>query len=44
MVSLVASKKVTPSAVITDRMPLEKGEEAFQKVIRGESGKVIFKP
>jgi threonine 3-dehydrogenase len=44
MVSLVASKKVTPSAVITDRLPLEKGEEAFQRVIRGESGKVIFKP
>ena len=44
MVSLVASKKVTPSAVITDRLPLEKAEEAFQRVIKGESGKVVFKP
>ena len=44
MISLVASKKVTPSDVITDRLPLEKAEEAFQRVIRGESGKVIFTP
>jgi threonine 3-dehydrogenase len=44
MVNLVASKKVTPSAVITDRLPLEKAEEGFQRVIRGESGKVIFIP
>jgi threonine 3-dehydrogenase len=44
MASLVASKKITPSAVITDRLPLEKAEEGFQRVIRGESGKVIFTP
>jgi threonine 3-dehydrogenase len=44
MASLVGSNKIKPSAVITDRLPLEKAEEGFQRVIRGESGKVIFTP
>jgi len=44
MATLVASNKIKPSAVITDRLSLEKAEEGFQRVIRGESGKVIFIP
>jgi threonine 3-dehydrogenase len=44
MATLVGSNKIKPSAVITDRLPLEKAEEGFQRVIRGESGKVIFIP
>jgi threonine 3-dehydrogenase len=44
MVSLVASKRVNLTAVITDRLPLEKAEEGFQRVFRGESGKVLFTP
>ena len=44
MANLVGSKRVSPSGVITDRLPLEMAEEGFQRVIRGESGKVIFTP
>jgi threonine 3-dehydrogenase len=44
MVSLVGSKRINPSCVITDRLSLERAEEGFQRVIRGESGKVLFTP
>jgi len=42
--SLVARKRVDLTKVITDRLPLEKAEEGFQRVFRGESGKVLFIP
>jgi threonine dehydrogenase-like Zn-dependent dehydrogenase len=44
MLNLVASKRVMPSAVITDRLPLDSAERGFQMVIKGESGKVLFTP
>ena len=44
MTSLVARKRVNLTAVITDRLPLEKAEEGFQRVFKGESGKVLFTP
>jgi threonine 3-dehydrogenase len=44
VVSLVGSKRINPSGVITDRLPLERAEDGFQRVIKGESGKVIFTP
>ncbi len=44
MVNLVGSKLVKPSGVITDRLQLDEAENGFQRVIRGESGKVIFTP
>jgi threonine 3-dehydrogenase len=44
MTRLVASKRVNLTGVITDRLPLDKSEERFQRVMRGESGKVLFIP
>lgn len=44
MVSLVANKRVNLVGVITDRLPLEKAEDGFQRVMKGESGKVLFIP
>jgi threonine 3-dehydrogenase len=44
MASLVARKRVNLTQVITDRLPLEKAEDGFQRVFRGESGKVLFIP
>jgi threonine 3-dehydrogenase len=44
MVTLVSSKRINPSGVITDRLPLERAEEGFQRVLKGESGKVMFTP
>jgi len=44
MVNLVGSKLVKPSGVITDRLQLDSAETGFQRVIKGESGKVIFTP
>jgi len=44
MMSLVGSKRVNLTAVITDRLPLERAEEGFQRVMKGESGKVLFTP
>jgi len=40
----VASKRVNLTGVITDRLPLDKAEEGFQRVMKGESGKVLFIP
>jgi threonine 3-dehydrogenase len=44
MTSLVSRKRVDLTKVITDRLPLEKAEDGFQRVFRGESGKVLFIP
>jgi threonine 3-dehydrogenase len=44
MARLVASKRVNLTGVITDRLPLDKAEEGFQRVLKGESGKVLFIP
>jgi len=44
MAALVASKRVNLAGVITDRLPLEKAEDGFQRVMKGESGKVLFLP
>ena len=44
MASLVANKRVNLRGVITDRLPLEKAEDGFQRVMKGESGKVLFTP
>lgn len=44
MTSLVANRRVNLTGVITDRLPLEKAEDGFQRVIKGESGKVLFTP
>jgi len=44
MVRLVEKKQVNIGGVITDRLPLEMADEGFQRVIRGESGKVLFTP
>jgi threonine dehydrogenase-like Zn-dependent dehydrogenase len=44
MVNLVGSKLIKPSGVITDRLQLDSAETGFQRVIKGESGKVIFTP
>jgi threonine 3-dehydrogenase len=44
MARLVASKRVNLTGVITDRLPLDKAEEGFQRVMKGESGKVLFIP
>jgi threonine 3-dehydrogenase len=44
MMSLVGSKRVNLTVVITDRLPLERAEEGFQRVMKGESGKVLFTP
>ena len=44
MASLVANKRVNLTGVITDRLPLEKAEDGFQRVMKGESGKVLFTP
>jgi threonine 3-dehydrogenase len=44
MARLVASKRVNLTGVITDRLPLDKAEEGFQRVMKGESGKVLFMP
>jgi threonine 3-dehydrogenase len=44
MANLVGSKLVRPGGVITDRLQLDDAENAFQRVMRGESGKVIFTP
>jgi len=44
MASLVASNRITLTRVITDRLPLEKAEDGFQRVLKGESGKVLFIP
>ena len=42
--SLVANRRVNLTGVITDRLPLEKAEDGFQRVMEGESGKVLFAP
>jgi len=44
MVSLVANKRVNLTGVITDRLSLDEAEEGFQRVMKGESGKVLFTP
>jgi threonine 3-dehydrogenase len=44
MVRLVASKRVNLTGVITDRLPLDKADEGFQRVMKGQSGKVLFTP
>jgi threonine 3-dehydrogenase len=44
MASLLAKKRIDLTRVITDRLPLEKAEDGFQRVMRGESGKVLFTP
>jgi len=44
MVNLVGNKLIKPSGVITDRLQLDSAETGFQRVIKGESGKVIFTP
>ena len=44
MVNLVGNKLVKPGGVITDRLRLDQAEDGFQRVIRGESGKVLFTP
>jgi threonine dehydrogenase-like Zn-dependent dehydrogenase len=44
MARLVASKRVNLTGVITDRLPLDEAEEGFQRVIKGQSGKVLFTP
>jgi threonine 3-dehydrogenase len=44
MVTLVESKKINPSAVVTDRLPLDRAEDGFQRVMKGNSGKVVFTP
>jgi len=44
MARLVASKRVNLTGVITDRLPLEKAEDGFQRVMKGQSGKILFIP
>ena len=44
MASLLANKRVNLTKVITDRLSIEKAEEGFQRVFKGESGKVLFIP
>jgi len=44
MARLVASKPVNLTGVITDRLSLDDAEEGFQRVIKGESGKILFTP
>jgi len=44
MASLVANNRIDLTKVVTDRLPLEKAEDGFQRVFRGESGKVLFIP
>ena len=44
MASLVAKKRIDLTKVITDRLPIERAEEGFQRVFNGESGKVLFVP
>jgi threonine 3-dehydrogenase len=44
MARLVASKRVNLTGVITDRLPLDNAEEGFQRVMKGQSGKVLFTP
>ena len=44
MARLVASKRVNLTGVITDRLPLDKAEDGFQRIMKGQSGKVLFTP
>jgi threonine 3-dehydrogenase len=44
MARLVTSKRVNLTGVITDRLPLDKADEGFQRVMKGQSGKVLFTP
>jgi 2-desacetyl-2-hydroxyethyl bacteriochlorophyllide A dehydrogenase len=43
-IALIASGKVDPEAIITHRLPLDKGEEGFQLAIERSAAKVIFLP
>ncbi|MGD0550750.1 MAG: alcohol dehydrogenase catalytic domain-containing protein [Candidatus Bathyarchaeia archaeon] len=44
MARLVSSKRVNLTGVITDRLPLDNAEKGFQRVLKGQSGKVLFTP
>lgn len=41
---LVSDKKIDLTSVITHRFPLEKAEEGFQLIMKGEASKVILNP
>jgi len=44
VIELVRNKKVNLLQVVTHMMPLERAQEAFELLVRGEAGKILFIP
>jgi threonine dehydrogenase-like Zn-dependent dehydrogenase len=42
--SLIANKKIDVAPLITDILPLDRINEAFEKAASGEGGKILVRP
>jgi len=42
--NLIIQRKIDVAPLITSKMPLEDINEAFEKALRGEEGKILIKP
>lgn len=41
---LITGKKINVAPLVTTRIPLDDINEAFEKALRGEGGKIMIKP